>query len=136
MYGRYIFRPIELTDVFPERPPRWNWTDDASLNLNGDDPYLGYNVYPTKTTMGIENRGHTILNDTNNEIDYEILIDRGHVYRIKQYNNDMLSYTHFDMNCVKRNNISLCSSTFLDNASYIKNAGHVRINAVLGTKND
>lgn len=131
---KYIFRPIELTDVFPEREPRWNWTDDASLNLNGKDPYLGYNVYPSKTNIGIEERGHTIINDANQEVDYEIIIGRGNIASIKSYNKDV-SYTEFSLNC-RDSNYRSCRSTFLDSAAYIKNAGNVRKNAKLGTNND
>ena len=132
---RYIFRPIELTDVFPDRAPRWNWTNSASLNLNGSDPYLGYNVNPIKTTEHIESSGHKILADANGELDYEIILDRQGIARIKRYNKDMGSYTNFDMNCMVRG-VRLCKSNFLDSAMYIKNAGSTRVNATIGTNND
>ena len=73
---KYIFRPIELTDVFPDREPRWNWTNDATLSLNGRDKYLGYNVNPEKTTEHIEDEGHSILNDAEQELDYEIIEEK------------------------------------------------------------
>lgn len=132
---RYIFRPIELTDVFPERNPRWNWTNSASLNINGNDPYLGYNVNPKKTTEHIESAGHKIINDVNQELDYEIIIDRQGLARIKSYNKKVGSYTNFDLNCKVRG-ATLCKSDFLDSAMYIKNAGNTRVNATIGTNND
>lgn len=132
---KYIFRPIELTDVFPDREPRWNWTNNASLNLDGNDPYLGYNVNPVKTTEHIEDAGHTIIADSNHELDYEIIIDRAGIARIKRFNKDMGNYTNFDLNCVVRG-INLCRSNFLDSATYIRNAGQTRINATIGTNND
>lgn len=132
---KYIFRPIELTDVFPDRDPRWNWTDDATLSIDGNDPYLGYNVNPTETTEHIEGVGHTILADANRELDYEIIIDRAGIARIKQYNKDMVNYTNFDMNC-HMSGVRMCRSTFLESAQYIKNAGNIRVEAQLGTNND
>lgn len=131
---KYIFRPIELTDVFPDREPRWNWTNSASLNLNGDDPYLGYDVKPVKTTEHIEDEGHSILNDAEQELDYEIIIDRMGIARIKGFNRDMKGYTNFDLNCSMRN-VTLCKSNFLDSASYITNAGNTRKGDSLLSKN-
>lgn len=128
---RYIFRPIELTDVFPDRDPRWNWTNNASLKINGDDPYLGYNVNPIKTTNHIEEEGHTILNENNRQLDYEIIIDRNNTARIKRYNKEMKGYTNFSFNC-NVSAVRFCRSNFLDSAEYIKNAGSVRVKDMFG----
>ena len=134
---KYIFRPIELTDMFPDREPRWNWTNSATLKLNGKDPYLDYNVNPGKTIEHIEKDiGNTIYADSVNELDYEIIIGGQQIRYIKGYNKDNKSYTDFDMNCRGSSGVKLCESNFLKSATYIKNAGFVRVNATVGTNND
>ena len=132
---RYIFRPIELTDVFPDREPRWNWTNAAILkpDKNGNDPYLGYVVNPEDTTAHIEEIGHDILKDSYKQLDYEIIIGNKNIRMIKGYNKDNKNYTEFHLNC-KGSGVTLCKSDFLDFGGYIGNQGFTRVKDI-STKN-
>ena len=128
---RYIFRPIELTDMFPDRSPRWNWTSSATLNKDGSDPYLGYNVNPSNTIKHIEGNGSNILKDSKKELDYEIIINSRGIAKIKNYNKSMGSYTNFDVDCTG-SGARLCKSQFFKKDFFEK----LTINANVGKNND
>lgn len=142
----YIFRPIELSnDIFPNREPRWNWTDAASLNkttygsnqnLAFNDPYLKYHVEPSKTIEHIASKGENIYNPSENEIDYEIEITTSNIATIKRYNKNK-SYLDFDLDCNETiNQATFCKSKFLRFNNNINNPLSFMINAQVGTNND
>ena len=80
----FIFRPISLTDVFPnERAPRFNWTCGGT-NLNNSS----YPVEPVALTELIEERGQEIYAEENEGLylDYYIEISPEDINQIRDYN--------------------------------------------------
>ena len=115
---QYIFRPIDLTDVFPnDRDPRWNWSCSAT---NTWDKY--YPVVPVYLTEKIEEKGYSIYNtsneerDNSNELDYEITLTPTVMRKVRQYNRGQGSYLNYDDYCYRDDKgRNVCSSNFLHN---------------------
>lgn len=134
-YTQYIFRPISLTQVFPaseEKPygrdPRWNWSCSATNTRNANYPinpvYLTQNV--------IQDKGYTIYDDANanRDLDYEIVLTRETMQKVRSYNAKKSSYMDYDVSCSKSNGMTVCTSKFLDGlgSSVIKKRGLVGCN--------
>lgn len=125
---QYIFRPIDLNDVFPnDRDPRWNWSNASKMTL-----FKNYNIDPTKYTSMVEEVGssnNTIYknsntapgDDANPELDYEIYLTKGNISAIKTYNKDHENYLNYDnMSCSKNKDGQIsCKSDFIGNTSYM-----------------
>lgn len=136
---QYIFRPIELTNPFPSRAPRYNWSLAATDNSNSYyriDPvaFTSDMVSKGQTIYGALNTPWTIDKDGNNvtgvaqnggdtsELDYEIILNRDNIRAIRNYNkkysgdsND--GYLEYDMTC-RFDSLSqrtICTSNFLSN---------------------
>lgn len=132
---RYIFRPINLTDMFPNnRNPRFNWTGtiDKSTNKATGAAILKekslYNdaVDPETLIKTIESKGESIYDVSNNssEIDYEFVLTRDNIRNIRSYNKHVLDYNgdgeknylDYNMSCYKNSRgQEVCTSKFLDN---------------------
>lgn len=132
---QYIYRPINLTDVFPnDRNPRWNWTgtlNSSSHASNGaakyaDNTYLNYNIDPTTLVEEIENKGNSIYNVQNDpsEVDYEFVLTKDNLKNIRAYNKSVMDYNgdgyrnymDYNMSCYKdASGREICTSKFLDN---------------------
>lgn len=129
---QWIFRPINLEDVFPnDRNPRWNWT--GTLN-NGEstgaakyskENVLKYDIDPINLTKDIESKGNSIYNDSS-EIDYEFVLTRENLNHIRAYNKSVSDYNgdgkrnygDFNMSCYKdAKGKEVCTSRFLDNVN-------------------
>ncbi len=130
---QYVYRTIDLTDVFPnDRDPRWNWTGKilssdkatgAALTLNQSG--LGYKVDPEATTSHIESKGESIydVKADSGEVDYEFVLTKANLNnirkynkRVKDYNGDNYNnYLDYNMSCYIRNDREICTSKFLDN---------------------
>lgn len=145
---QYMFRQIDLTDVFPnERNPRWNWTgtllnnntSTGAASFAKDNPML-YDVDPVKLTNKIEQADETIYDVKSDisEIDYEFTITKEQIRNIRKYNNQENSkdingdkewnYLDYDMDCYVKDGKDVCKSNFLDETQYIT------FNSVIGDR--
>ncbi len=113
---QYIFRPIDLNDVFPnDRGPRWNWSCSAT---NTWDKY--YPIAPVYLTEKIEEKGYNIYGtsdseyDASNDLDYEITLTPTVMRKVRQYNRSQGSYLNYDDYCYRDDKgKTVCSSNFL-----------------------
>lgn len=122
----FIYRPIELTDVFPnERNPRWNWTNGSKTSSS----LLKYEIDPVALTENIEDKGYSVYTDSK-EVDYEIILTPQQIQNIRRYNKDTAgktdingdgewNYLDYDMDCLTKNGRDYCTSKFLDNSNYV-----------------
>lgn len=132
---QWIYRPIELTDVFPNnREPRWNWT--GTLNRSNhtytgaarfsDQTTLRYNIDPVDLTRDIEAKGNTIFDVKKDasEVDYEFVLTKENLDNIRNYNKNVNDYNgdgynnymDYNMSCYKdTSGKEICTSRFLDN---------------------
>ena len=142
----YIFRPIELTNMFPcndgtcngktnsigiaERNPRFNWTDEAKTQYEKSyyvkQGVYNYKVDPKLVQDNIEQKGEDIYNSDNlNEIDYDFTISKEQIRAIRNYSVDgkKLNFGDYStMECEKNDitKMNVCRSTFLrNNGKYI-----------------
>lgn len=139
----YIFRPIELTNMFPcnggncidqddtERNPRLNWSEDAKTLY--DNSYYAkqgtynYPVDPTLVKDSIEQKGSTIYDEDNSaEIDYDLTISKEQIRAIRNYkdgNGKKINFGDYStMECKKDDStgMNVCLSTFIrDNDKYV-----------------
>lgn len=133
---QWIYRPIELTDVFPnDRSPRWNWTG----TLGNDNTYTGaarynnqttlkYNINPEQLTKEIESKGSSIydVQRDSSEVDYEFVLTTENLRNIRNYNKKVSDYNgdgahnylDYNMSCYTNSSgKEVCTSKFLDNIS-------------------
>lgn len=122
---QYIFRPIELSDVFPNgRDPRFNW--DIGAKNRGNEIYKTI-VDPIEYTKTIQSKQDNIYNVNSGEIDYEFILTPKNIAAIKSYNKSVSdfnkdgdkNYLDYDMSCYKKNNKEICTSKFLDNTDIL-----------------
>ena len=122
---QYIFRPIELSDVFPNgRDPRYNW-DSASKN-KGNAIYNTV-VDPIQYTKTIQKKQDDIYNQNSGEIDYEFILTPKNIAAIKAYNKSVSdfnkdganNYLDYDLSCYNKNGKNICTSRFLDNTDIL-----------------
>lgn len=132
---RYIFRPINLTDMFPNnRNPRFNWTGTIDKSTNKatgaailkEKSYYDDAVDPETLIKTIESKGESIYNVTtdSSEIDYEFVLTRENIRNIRSYNKHVRDYNgdgeknylDYNMSCYKNSRgQEICTSKFLDN---------------------
>lgn len=132
---RYIFRPINLTDMFPNnRNPRFNWTgtiDKSTNKVTGAAILKEKSLYndavdPETLIKAIESKGESIYDVSNNssEIDYEFVLTRENIRNIRSYNKHVRDYNgdgeknylDYNMSCYKNSRgQEACTSKFLDN---------------------
>lgn len=125
----FIYRPIDLTDPFVERDPRWNWSWKAENNL--------FNIDPVATLEEIQEKNESIYSqshasvdfghltslsgpsENNDDLDYEIVITRQGINAIRRYNASMDNrYLDYDMNCyINNEGFNVCQSNFLTDLS-------------------
>ena len=119
---QYIYRVIDLTDVFPnDRNPRWNWTSSAARKAS--ETRIGYNIDPIAKTKDIESKGESIYTDQS-ETDYEFYLTRENIRNIRDYNKHVKDYNNdgsnnyldYNMSCyIDAKGRQICTSRFLDN---------------------
>ena len=119
---QYIYRVIDLTDVFPnDRNPRWNWTSSAARKAS--ETRIGYDIDPITKTKDIESKGESIYTDQN-ETDYEFYLTKENIRNIRDYNKHVKDYNNdgsnnyldYNMNCyIDTKGRQICTSKFLDN---------------------
>lgn len=123
----FIYRPIDLVDVFPnDRNPRWNWTNAAIPSNDRIYNLLGYKINPIELTEDIEYKGNEIYSDKN-EVDYDIILTTEQIMRIRQYNKNVAdfngdgytNYLDYDMSCSTVGGREVCTSNFLDDTGYV-----------------
>ncbi len=119
---QYIYRVIDLTDVFPnDRNPRWNWTSSAARKAS--ETRIGYDIDPIAKTKDIESKGESIYTDQN-ETDYEFYLTKENIRNIRDYNKHVKDYNNdgsnnyldYNMSCyIDTKGRQICTSKFLDN---------------------
>ena len=123
----FIYRPIDLVDVFPnDRNPRWNWTNGAIPSNDRIYNLLGYKISPIELTQEIEYKGNEVYSDTN-EVDYDIILTTEQIMRIRQYNKNVedyngdgyTNYLDYNMNCTTIDDREVCTSNFLNDTGYV-----------------
>lgn len=134
---QYIYRPIDLDDVFPNnRNPRWNWTGTLNSGTHtgteaasySDQNSLNYNIDPITLTEEIEAKGDSIydVQTDSSEIDYEFVLTRENIRNIRNYNKNVRdyngdgynNYADYNMSCYTNSSgKEVCTSKFLDNIS-------------------
>lgn len=121
---QYMFRQVNLTDLFPDRNPRWNWTYKTQVGST----QTGYLSDPSKIIDDIEKTGN---NAYNHEPEYEFVITRGNINSIRKYNDKAKSYQEYpDITCTTNGSGSkICKSGFMSNDNYVKK---FRRNTTLG----
>lgn len=134
---QYIFRPINLGDIFPNnRNPRFNWTGTVKNNTatgaaisktSNQSKYQNYeDVNPEGLIKAIENKNESIYNVTTDasEIDYEFVLTKENIRNIRNYNKNIRDYNHdgdnnyldYNMSCYTNNRgQEICTSKFMDN---------------------
>lgn len=132
---RYIFRPINLTDMFPNnRSPRFNWTGTINKSnntstgaaLTAEKSLYSDAVDPETLIKTIESKGETIYNVSSDasEIDYEFVLTKENIRNIRKYNKKVKDYNNdgnnnyldFNMSCyTNARGQEICTSKFLDN---------------------
>lgn len=133
---QFIFRPIELTDVFPNnRNARWNWTSDAIPSTEIYN-YLNYKVSPVTLTEKIQNDGLDIYSDAG-EVDYEFNLTPQNIQNIRAYNKEVSdinkdgsrNYLDYDMTCGTKNGRDYCYSKLMSNVkrNYITYVGNFNV---------
>lgn len=143
----YIFRPVELKNMFPcndgtcngntneqgvaQRDPRFNWTDGAKTKYEKSyytkENGFNYTVDPKITQEKIESKGDEIYSSDNvNEIDYDFTISRQQINAIRNYSVDGQKVNFGDysaMECTKdeKTGMNVCYSKLLrdGNGKYI-----------------
>lgn len=132
---QYIFRPINLTDMFPNnRDPRFNWTgtiDKSTNKVTGaailkENSFYSDAVDPETLISTIESKGESIYNVStdSSEIDYEFVLTRENIRNIRSYNKNARDYNgdgeknylDYNMSCYTNSRgQQVCTSKFLDN---------------------
>lgn len=110
---QYMFRQIDLTNMFPDRDPRWNWT------YTSEKDQYGYSSEPAKVIDDVQNLGESVYRTEN--LDYNITITKENIRSIRRYNKAQGNYQNYDMDCTTiGNGINVCESKFLKNTTYVK----------------
>lgn len=76
-------RSVNLSNLFPNRNPRFNWSSEAK-NVNNRN----YKVDPEVLTKAIETTGDKVYDENNEDkyLDYEINLTRDAIKTIREYN--------------------------------------------------
>lgn len=131
---RYIFRPINLGDMFPnDRSPRFNWTGTITNGkatgaaIIKEKSLYGYDAVDPETLIKtIEAKNESIYEVTTNslEIDYEFVLTKENIRNIRKYNKNIrdyngdgnYNYLDYNMSCyTNARGQEVCTSRFLDN---------------------
>ncbi len=131
---QYIFRPIDLEDVFPnDRNPRWNWSCGATSTWKGGR----YPITPVSLTDRIESQGNEIYDVSKEDtyLDYHIYLNTDTMRQIRNYNSDKGSYGKNDNYCVKDGNRTVCKSGLLDELEKMSGVVLKRNTQLIGCNN-
>ena len=122
----YRLRTVELEDIFPStdgtenkestttgRDPGFNWTD-AAKNLKNS----AYRITPAATATAIQSRNDTIYEDKKQYLDYEFVLDKETINKIRNTKNTAVSqnyedYTTFSNNFTVVNGVSCYKSPLI-----------------------
>lgn len=76
-------RSVNLSDLFPNRTPRFNWSSEAK-NLNNSN----YKVNPTTLIKAIEDTGDAVYDENKEDkyLDYHIVLTKDTINKIRNYN--------------------------------------------------
>ncbi len=132
----FVFKTIDLSDVFPDREARFNWNCNGT-NLEEKD----YLVQPVALTDKIEDLGDQIYTDEN-EVDYRIQLTPEVLKQIREYNKTEGEGT-FTKNKTKSSKVTqegltIYKSPLLDQlgSDVIKNRGKIGCNNQYGSACD
>lgn len=109
---QYMFREVDLRDLFPDRDPRWNWTYAATV-----DEY-GYYSNPEEVIQDVEALGNDAYSE--GHLEYEIVLTRQNIRAIRSQNKKLGNYLNYDMTCTLYNGKKVCDSNLLNNTHYAK----------------
>ena len=129
---QYIFRPIDLSDLFPNgREPRYNWSS-AATSTSSKNPKKGYELYgtdvnPVGYTNNLEQEDQNkkdALHEDPAEIDYRFTLTPKSIATIKNYNANVSdfnndgynNYLDYDVSCTK----TRCINNFLSNTQNLE----------------
>lgn len=100
---QYMFRQVNLSDLFPDRNPRYNWNNDSSKMI----------------TEKIESMGDNVYNEEN--VVYEFTITKSQINEIRKYNKEAESYQDYPgMSCSSKSDGEVvCTSAFMKNNRYV-----------------
>ncbi len=132
---RYIFRPINLGDMFPNnRDPRFNWTGTVNKSTNtssgaaltADESLYNDAVDPETLIEFIQAKNESIYDVTtdSSEVDYEFVLTTENIRNIRKYNKNVKDYNgdgernylDYNMSCyTNARGQEICTSRFLDN---------------------
>mgnify|MGYP004460676431 FL=1 len=122
----YRLRTVELEDVFPStdgkgnkestttgRDPGFNWTG-AATNLKNS----AYRITPAATVTAIQSRKGTIYEDKEQYLDYEFVLDKETISKIRNTKNKAVAqgyedYTTFSNNFTVVNGVSVYKSPLI-----------------------
>ena len=104
---QYMFRQVNLTDLFTDnRAPRWNWRHTTKVGTS----------YVSNASEIIEKIEKTGNDAYKHQPEYEFVITRGDITKIRQYNKTANNYQNYpDMTCssVGKSGIKVCRSGFM-----------------------
>lgn len=111
-------RSVNLSDLFPNRNPRFNWSNEAK-NLNNNN----YKVDPSTLVKAIEATGDAVYDEgkENKYLDYHIKLTKDTIAKIRNYNKSTTYNNSDDGSPVNRVNgegiwgVTVYRSKLLDN---------------------
>ncbi len=104
---KYMFREVNLNDLFPDRNPRWNWSYQASGEVD-----------PATIIQKIESTGNSAYD--NAHLEYEIVLTRQNIRNIRSQNKRLGNYLNYDLgSCTLVRGKKICKSELLTNTSYV-----------------
>jgi len=132
---QYIYRPIDLENMFPNRDARFNWTGTVRNNnvtgaaVKESDSMYDDSIDPESLISEIESKGKAIydVSRDSSEVDYEFVLTTENIRNIRKYNkyirdyngDGSSNYLDYNMNCYRNNRgQEICTSRFLDNTDW------------------
>lgn len=129
---QYIYRTIDLENMFPNRDARYNWTGTIKNNtatgaaIVQKDSMYDDSVDPETLITEIEAKGETIydVSKDSSEVDYEFVLTTENIRNIRKYNKNVRDYNgdgssnylDYNMSCYTNSKgQEVCTSRFLDN---------------------
>lgn len=102
---QYSFRQVNLSDLFPDREARYNWRQTVNVGNS-------YTSNAKLITKDIEEEGNSCYS---HEAEYEFVISKSDIDKIRKYNKGKSYQDYPDMNCdvIYGSGIKTCKSSFI-----------------------